>query len=120
MSDSPKRGNIRLEVMQEVTGKILGDDSIVFHGAVMDIAAGGLSLRSDSPLVVGEILRLTLPELGDIPAVTVDCEIRWNTWLDDQLVYQVGCIFKFAYKIDEERVARYVKQLQANRFIKGR
>lgn len=108
-----------MEVMQEVSGKIVGDDSVIFQGAVMDIAAGGLSLRSGSPLVIGEILRLTLPELGDLPALTVDCEIRWNTWLDDQLVYQVGCIFKFAYKIDEERIAKYVKQLQSNKFIRG-
>jgi len=100
--------------MHEVTGKVLNDGR-EFNGAIMDIAVGGLSLRSDSSLTVGDTLRLMLPALGDIPALTVDCTIRWNKWLEDRSTYQVGCGFKFDYKIDEDRIARYVNQLHTNR-----
>jgi c-di-GMP-binding flagellar brake protein YcgR len=114
---SPKRSNIRLEVMQEVNCKTLSDNK-EFSVAVMDIAVGGISLRSDTALTAGETLRLTLPPLGSVPALTVDCEIRWNKWLEERSAYQIGCVFKFGYKIDEDRIAQYVNLIHSNRIKK--
>jgi Tfp pilus assembly protein PilZ len=113
-STAPRRGSIRLEVMQNVTGRNLnnGED---FSCAVMDLAVGGLSFRTESSLAVGDTLCLTLPALDDIPALTVECAVRWSRWIDGKSAHHVGCGFNFNYKIDEDRIARYVNMIHTNK-----
>ncbi|MCL1819723.1 MAG: PilZ domain-containing protein [Oscillospiraceae bacterium] len=112
MDAKAKRKNIRLEVFQEITGTVLETAEEVTC-AVTDVAAGGLSLRLDHMLETGTVLRLTLPALEDISALTLECEVKWCRWINE--AFNAGCAFNFKYQIDEDRVARYANRIHSNR-----
>ena len=114
-----RRGDIRLEILREVTGTIEGGD-IEFKGVVMDISAGGMSMRTNTPLSRGDRLKIALPTSPGAPATTVECEVRWHIMLpgDSLFAYQTGCLFKFPHRVDKERLLKYIFRVQRNKLHK--
>lgn len=114
-----RRGDIRLEILREVTGTIEGSD-VEFKGVVMDISAGGMSMRTNIPLSRGDRLKVALPIAMGAPSTTVECEVRWNIMLqgDSLFAYQTGCLFKFPHRVDKERLLKYIFRVQRNKLHK--
>ncbi len=119
-----RRGDIRLEILQEMTGVTIVTDANVepqhFTGTAMDISAGGLCLRTNADLRPGDQFKITLPMMADTSITDVRCDICWKVRLPDDAPYKfsIGCTFSFPYRVDKDRLLLYINKMQRMRLEK--
>ena len=114
-----RRGSIRLEILRGAKGFIRGSGA-PFEGVVTDISAGGMSVRTNAPLSIGDKLNLEMPADQGNNSAKADCEVRWKVAMPEgsPFTYQIGCLFNFAHGVDKERLLKYIYRVQRNKLHK--
>ncbi len=99
-----------LKIWWNAHGELQEDESI---GMTEDISAGGLALYENTPLAVGEIITVKLPNQGKKKGLEGRSEVCWvrSTEPGNAFKNMVGLRFIFENQGEKERVAAYVASI---------
>ncbi|GHV07944.1 hypothetical protein FACS1894217_09620 [Clostridia bacterium] len=116
-----RRGDVRLEVLQEVKGLTVPTDGVsptVFSGTALDVSLSGLSLHTDMYLQRFSRVNLSLPNAENLRGVVVAAEVRWTRPAGTGGGWLSGCLFQFSHLVTKERFSRYIRRVHHNRLVR--